>query len=255
MEVRLLGVHNLESPSTRLVSALVDGWLALDAGSLTSGLTFEEQGKIGAILLSHQHFDHFRDIATLGLAQAYSRSIPLYALPETLEAVGSFLEGDRFYPDFFRWPAEKPVFIPRPVTPGESLMVNGYRVVAHRVNHTVPSVGYLVTSPQGRSLFYTGDTGPGLRQCWEAISPDLLITEVTGPEKWREWLERSGHLTPALLGEELRELRRLKGYLPRVVLVHLSPMAEAEIAAEVEALYRELGSPVELGREGMRLEV
>ena len=43
MHIRLLGVHQGESRNTKFLSILVDEVLAVDAGSLTSGLTFEEQ--------------------------------------------------------------------------------------------------------------------------------------------------------------------------------------------------------------------
>ena len=47
--------------------------------------------------------------------------------------------------------------------------------------------------------------------------------------------------------------RELKGYLPRVITVHMSPGLEAEIKTEVAALSTELNSPITLAYEGMRL--
>lgn len=255
MEVRILGAHHMESSSTHLVSLLVDGRLAVDAGSLTATLSFPEQQGIAAILLTHHHFDHFRDIVTLGLSRAQLRSTPLYAPRGTLEALAAFFDGGRFYPDFFHWPEEKPVYLPHPVEPGTPLEVEGYRVAAYPVRHGGSAVGYQVTSPQGRTLFYTGDTGAGLVSCWPHISPHLIITEVSGPEAWRPWIERANHLTPAMLQEELQQFRQLKGYLPPVVLVHLNPMARQEIAREVTAVSKELGTPITLGVEGMTLQV
>ncbi len=245
----------MESSSTRLVSLLVDGRLAVDAGSLTTALSFPQQQEVAAILLSHHHFDHFRDIVTLGLSRARLRSTPLYATQTTLEALSAFFDGGRFYPDFFHWPEESPVYLPHPVEPGTPLEVEGYRVVAYPVSHSTPTVGYQVTSPEGRSLFYSGDTGAGLASCWPQVSPHLIVTEVSGPEQWRQWLEPPGHLTPAMLREELKQFRHLKGYLPPVVLVHLNPLAREEVAQEVEAVARELGTTITLGVEGMRLQV
>ncbi|TES84305.1 MBL fold metallo-hydrolase, partial [Candidatus Aerophobetes bacterium] len=60
--VRFLGTHNAESRNTRLVSFLIEDILAVDAGSLASELSFPEQEKIKAILLSHGHYDHIRGI-------------------------------------------------------------------------------------------------------------------------------------------------------------------------------------------------
>jgi ribonuclease BN (tRNA processing enzyme) len=256
MEVHILGAHHLESSGTRLVSLLVDGRLAVDAGSLTRALSFSQQQEVAAILLSHHHFDHFRDIVTLGLSRAYLRSTPLYAPQHTLEALAAFFDGGRFYPDFFHWPEDRPVYLPRPVEPDTPLEVEGYRVLPCPVSHAAtPTVGYQVTSPEGRSLFYSSDTGAGLSSCWPQISPHLIITEVSGPEQWRQWLEPSGHLTPAMLREELQQFHHLKGYLPPVVVVHINPMGREEIGREVEAVSRELGTTITLGVEGMRLQV
>ena len=46
MRVRVLGAHQLETRDTRLTSFLIDGVLAVDAGSITSGLTLEEQKSV-----------------------------------------------------------------------------------------------------------------------------------------------------------------------------------------------------------------
>ena len=43
MKIKVLGAHNTESLNTRYMSLLVDDILAIDAGCLTSTLTFEEQ--------------------------------------------------------------------------------------------------------------------------------------------------------------------------------------------------------------------
>jgi hypothetical protein len=43
MQLRALGAHNMESKDTRMECHLIDGVLALDAGSLARSLTFEEQ--------------------------------------------------------------------------------------------------------------------------------------------------------------------------------------------------------------------
>ena len=42
VKVRMIGAHNFASRSTRLGCAIVDGRLALDAGSLSGGLTLDE---------------------------------------------------------------------------------------------------------------------------------------------------------------------------------------------------------------------
>ncbi len=67
MKVRILGAHNTESRQTRMMTVLVDDVIALDAGALTSSLSFRSQLKIKAVLITHPHYDHLRDIPTLAM--------------------------------------------------------------------------------------------------------------------------------------------------------------------------------------------
>jgi ribonuclease BN (tRNA processing enzyme) len=71
MEIRILGAHNVESATSKLVSLLVDDVLAVDVGSLTSSLSLEEQQKVSNILLTHCHYDHVRDLAAVALNISY----------------------------------------------------------------------------------------------------------------------------------------------------------------------------------------
>jgi ribonuclease BN (tRNA processing enzyme) len=123
------------------------------------------------------------------------------------------------------------------------------------VNHSSPAVGYQVASPDGSTVFYTGDCGPGLADCWQYISPRLLITEVTAPDSYEEFARKSGHLTPSLLKHELTVFQEVHGYLPQVVVVHMNPFLEKEIEAEIATVASTLGNSIKLGYEGMQLHL
>ena len=99
MIIRFLGTHNAESRDSRLASLLIDGVLALDAGSLTSELSLDEQDKIKAVLLSHGHYDHIRDIPALAFNNSH-RTTRVLATPETLEVLASHLLDGVIYPKF-----------------------------------------------------------------------------------------------------------------------------------------------------------
>ena len=100
MEIRLLGAHNLESRDARHTCFLVDGVLGLDAGSLVSALSSSEQAEVRALLITHRHFDHTRDIPTLGLATLDDpRHIDVYGLTETLDGIHTHLLDGDVYPD------------------------------------------------------------------------------------------------------------------------------------------------------------
>ncbi len=257
MKIQLLGAHNVETDTARLPGLLVDGVIALDAGGLTSCLSLEAQGKIRAVLLTHHHFDHTRDLVTLGMNNTIPPStVDVYGLRETLEVVYLYLLDGKLYKDFTLAPADgSPRMQLKPVAPYQQLLIEGLMVMPVPVRHAVSAVGYAVASGAGNGIFYTGDTGPGLQECWERISPRVLFIEVTGLNRMEEAMLRLGHMTPALLAGELKQFRELKGYLPRVIVTHLPLQIEAELRAELEQAGKELGMEIEVGYEGLTIDI
>ena len=256
MELEILGAHNCESRDTKLTSLLVDQTIAIDAGGLTSSLTFSAQQQIKAILITHHHFDHIRDLATFGMNTYMVGPTNIYALDSVLGVISTHLLNEVLYPDFRNKPfPDKPSLKFCPLEPNNEVLIEGYAVLPLPVNHNVPTIGYQVTSPDKKSLFYTGDTGRNSSSLWQAVSPGLLITEVTMPNRFEFVAQASGHLTPRLLKEELLDFRRTKGYLPLVVTVHMSPQLEGEIGDEVAQVAKELGATITLGYEGMRIAI
>ena len=256
MNIRILGAHKCESQNSKLISLLIDDVLAIDAGGLTSSLSFEAQQKIRAILLTHQHFDHVRDIPIIAMNFFLcDATINVYSIQAVYDALATHLLDDELYPDFRQEPPQKPTVKFTIIESGKLQQIEGYSILAVPVNHSTPTVGYQVTSADGKVVFYTADTGPGLTECWRRVSPQLLITEVTAPDKYKEWAAQSGHLTPSLLKQELASFRELNGYLPQVVVVHMSPYLEEEIGAEIAAVGEALSNSITLAYEGMQLSL
>ena len=249
MKIRILGAHNSETRHARLPGLLIDGLLALDAGSLSSSLSLGEQLALEAVLLTHRHFDHLRDIPTIGMnCFLNGGNLAVYGSPDTRRALADHVLNGEIYSSFM----ERSFFTFHEVREPCSFDVGRYRVMALPVSHSVPAQGYLV-STAGHSLFYTGDTGPGLAETWQKAEPELLIIEVTAANQWTEYMRGALHLTPELLKEELLDFRRLKGYLPHVVTVHMNPSQEATIRRELTELALELGADITPGAEGLEI--
>jgi len=239
-----------------MVSLLIDGVLAIDAGSITSSLSLEEQKKIKALLLTHQHYDHVRDIPALGMSLFLGGgAIRVYSIQSALDALARHFFNSEIYTDFRRKPEDKPTLSLAALEPNKAVTIEGYTVLAVPVKHGVPTVGYQVTSGDGKSVFYTGDTGPGLAECWQSVKPQLLIIEVTSSDRYAGWAGESGHLAPSLLKQELASFQEVNGYIPPVVAIHMSPNLEEEIAAELAAVAEALDCSITLAYEGMEISI
>ena len=257
MKIRFLGTHNAESKDTRLISILIDDILALDTGSLTSELTFKEQKKIKAILLTHGHFDHIRGVPAFAFNNT-ERTTKIFATSETFKILSSHLVDGVIYPKFTK---KIPFFIEKPslkfvaVEAFNPFNIEGYNVLALPVNHTIYSVGFEITSKDGKKVFFTGDTGSGLSALWEHISPDLLIVDVTFPNKLENRAINAAHLCPKLLKRELKEFHHIKGHRPKVIAIHLSAKYEKEIIEELKEVAKELKISIGIAQEGDEITI
>ena len=252
MDLRVLGAHNLESKHTRMESHLIDGQLALDAGGLTRSLSFGEQEGIRAVLLSHRHFDHVRDLLPLGMAlREVEEAVEVHAIPDTIDFVGRKLLDGSLYPDFVNPdPPREPSFTLVPVEFYKEFSVLDYTVKAVPVPHAVPAAGYLISSGDV-SLFYTGDAGEGVEAAWEHVCPDVLLTECTYGNDGASSATRAGHLTPQRLENALVAFRDRWSRLPRVIVSHMSPPWEPMVRREMVGVEERLGIRIEISSEDM----
>ena len=252
MELRILGAHNLESRDSRMESHLIDGVLALDAGSLTRALTFEEQRGIKAIILSHRHYDHVRDLLPLGLVVRNAEiTIDIYAMQDTMEFVSDKLLDGSLYPNFLNTPSpENPTYRLHIVDFYKKFKVLDYTAMAVPVPHSVPAAGFEIVSDSVR-LFYTGDTGRGLSDSWQHVSPEVLLTEVTFGNDHEENALFVGHLTPRLLTEELVKFKEVHDYMTRVIVAHMNPPWEAVVRKELKSVADDLGVDILVSRSDM----
>ena len=230
--------------------------MAIDAGSLISSLSLVEQGEIRALLITHQHFDHARDIPTLGLTTMGSpEPIHVYGLPVTLESVHDHLLDGLIYPDLTKELNDTPPrFRTHSVEPDVAFETLGYTVKPVAGSHTVPAVGYIVKSSSGRCVAYTGDTdGDLLPILQDEFAPEVVFVDVTYPNRLQWRAEVSGHLTPSLLKSRLGAALNAGVRLPKIVPVHLSLHERDEIHEELSAVAKGLGVDLTPGYEDMML--
>lgn len=236
MKLRVLGSAGAEFPDFRPPAFLIDDHLLLDAGTIGSVLTEEEQWQIQNIFITHSHLDHIRGIPALAdniIIKNLRHTVTVYSSVDVIKAMQEHLFNNVIWPDFTKIPTpERPVLTFATIGMEQGFTVAGYDIMAVAVNHTVPAAGYIVAK-DGKTLAYTGDTGP-TEDFWRyASGADALIVEVSFPNNMEPLALLTKHLTCSLLSVELEKIATL----PRSILVtHPKPQYYDIIKKEIDCL-------------------
>jgi len=237
-------------------------YVCLDAGSLRAGIEKAVANQvfsvpadevlkryIKAYCISHAHLDH---VAGLLLNAPDDAPKPIYGLPECLATIQN---------DYFNWQAwpnfgsggnppalrkyQLQALVPQQAFP---IGNTGLSVQAFVLSHGSPlqSAAFLVRS-QDSYLLYLGDTGAdeiekthNLHNLWQAVRPLVQRHQLkaifieTSYANSQPTQQLFGHLTPALLMQEMAALGQLTGPaalrgLP-VVITHIKPSEGNEAA-------------------------
>lgn len=242
MIIKVLGASGSEVPGHYCPAFTVDGKILLDAGTIGISLNISEENQIRYILLTHAHFDHIKGIPFMLdnlVVRETGSTVTVMSGQEVIDDLKQNIFNDRIWPDFTRIPTpDAPVLRFGTVRPGDEETIDGYRVTAERVSHTVPSYGYILEKEGGKIIAYSGDTGP-TDLFWKKVGTrnvSCLIVEVSFPNRMEEIALQSGHLTPSLLA---KEIAKMKTPPPRIYLIHAKPQHQQEIEKEIPALGRE----------------
>lgn len=250
MEFRVLGCHGGESPDHLCPAFLLDGRLCLDAGAITKMLTLEQQRNVEAVVVSHAHMDHVRDLAMLSDTRTQQGGPPLTiaATAGTIEVLKKHFFNDRLWPDFSKIPdASSRTVVFQKLKAEQVNLVCGYQVTPVPVDHSVEATA-LIVGDGNASVAYSGDTGPTDR-LWEVLSErkDLraLVMEVAFPNGQTALARASGHNTPATLETELKKLGS-KRDLP-VLLFHIKPVFQRAVEKELARIKARNNTILQLG--------
>jgi ribonuclease BN (tRNA processing enzyme) len=239
MKIRVLGCSGAEFPGHNPPGFLLDDQILFDAGSLTNVLNGRRQKKIRNIFITHAHLDHIRGIPFLAdnlLIDNKGCKVNIISIPQVIRTIKENLLNGHVWPDFTIIPDPKNGVLQfLQLHEGKAIKINGYSVTPFRVNHSVPAVGYLVEDRDKKRFFYTGDTGP-TQATWKKIGKrqiHCLIIEVSFPNKMKEIALMTGHLTSALLKEEISGMQLMP---EKIYITHTKPQYSQVIKDEVKEL-------------------
>ena len=237
MELKVLGCHGGESPKHQCPAFLLDSRVCLDAGSITNMLSLKEQQRIEAVVVSHAHLDHVRDLAMLADTRTQQGGPPLRiaSTPGTISVLKRHFFNDRLWPDFSKIPGQKNATVVfQTLRPETETQLCGLHVRPVLVDHAVEAAAYVVGDGTS-AIAYSGDTGPTER-LWEVLQEQenlrALIMEVAFPNEQSTLARDSCHHTPKSLERELKKLGVQRRDLP-ILLFHIKPVFQKQVEGQL----------------------
>ncbi len=220
--------------------------LDLGNGTLSALQRHLDPWELDGVAFSHLHPDHCADFTALVVHRRYHPRPPFDPAARPLPVHAPAEAPDRFAAAYAPSAAERAgtdltdVFTFHPLTDGGSATVAGMVLAARRVDHLCEAYALRVEHG-GRSLVYSGDTGPcdGLVEL--ARGADVLLCEATWPHLGPGGQERPRGVH--LSGRQAGEHAKLAG-VGRLLLTHVPVWFDGkELLAEAEAAF---DGPVEL---------
>jgi len=214
MRLKVLGAYGASDAEHNLTGYLLDDWFAVDAGTLSSKLSFVQQSRIQAVFITHSHADHVRDLPHLIQNRFSLNSGPpltVFAARDVLDILMKNLFNGVVWPDFSQLPAPgtgKAVVQYRPLTPGKRVQFGDIGLTAVNVEHQIPASGVIVEMG-GQAITFTGDTGP-TQEIWKRTNKTnhvvAVITEASFPNDQQALADETAHLSPQTFGDELKKI-------------------------------------------------
>ncbi|KQW58014.1 3',5'-cyclic-nucleotide phosphodiesterase [Variovorax sp. Root411] len=243
MQVRVLGCSGAIAKDCRTTSFLVDTDLLVDAGTGVGDLTLEEMARIDDVVLTHSHLDHIAALPLMLDAVGGRRARPLrvHALRATIDALRTHVFNNVIWPNFESIPsAEAPFVSFHDIAVGQKLQLGSREpklVEVLPAVHTVPACGFAVRRADGGAHWvFSGDTERNA-PFWErvnAIDVAMLVIETAFSSREQALAERSLHLSPAVLADELAHIEPGKQY--PIYITHTKPAETDEIMSQIETL-------------------
>lgn len=220
MRLHILGCYGPYPPAGGATSGyLVENGadkILMDCGSGVLGklTALCDPASLGAVMLSHLHFDHMSDLLVLQYyLQKIGKKLPLYLPQEDHSPVQKLLMPDFF--DVRTYP--------------EELRIGAFTVSSMPVIHPSPCRALRVT--EGKKTFvYTGDTNdcPGLDAFCRGA--DALLADAAFLQA--EWNEARPHMSAQGAAALARSAQVKKLYLTHLPVAHDASALEKE-AAEI----------------------
>ena len=236
--IKVLGAFGTKAKGYGTSSFYLNETNVIDAGNLLIGLD-DKSANIKNIWLTHSHLDHISDIAYVidNYFDKIKEPITLCGLPQTLKAIQKHFLNGLIWPDFAKISlvdsSEMCIKYKEISLDTEYSISNTESIKAFKTDHTVPSCGYIYKKNE-TAVLITSDTY-STENIVEILNNDKSIKsaviECSFPSSMDKLAKASKHLTPKLLEEMFKRLKRDDIEL---FINHIKPLYLEEMTKEIE---------------------
>jgi HD-GYP domain-containing protein (c-di-GMP phosphodiesterase class II)/ribonuclease BN (tRNA processing enzyme) len=237
--LKVLGASGSKTKLTGTTSFQIFKDILVDAGNVINTLG-EEVAFINHIFLTHSHSDHIIDLPFIieSFYESRKETLIIYGSKETITSLKKHTFNDEVWPDFTRinlLNSDKKALELKIIEENETLKLAHYEITPILANHIKGAFGFVIIKDNTNGYVISGDTYKN-DKLWEIINNNKkirsLIIECSFPSKMKKLAFDSKHLTPELLNEELKNLKRDD---IQIFIYHLKPLYYKQMVDEINS--------------------
>jgi len=236
--VKILGASGSKTKNAGTTSFQVSKEIIIDAGNVINTLGDNAQ-YINHIFLTHSHSDHIIDLPFIieSLFEKRKETLTIYASKETISSLRSHTFNDEIWPDFSKINligTNKPSLVFKEININDKIIINNYEIKVINANHIPGAYGFTVIKDNIKGYLISGDTYLN-EDMVEELNNDrrlkIIIIECSFPSRMEKLAYDSKHLTPKLLVEQLKNLKRED---IQVFIYHIKHIYYEEMEQEIK---------------------
>ncbi|MEA1915227.1 MAG: HD domain-containing phosphohydrolase [Campylobacterota bacterium] len=235
--IRILGASGSKSIDLDQTCIQITPEVIIDAGNILYSLG-DESRHINHIFITHAHLDHLADLPFFidSFFESRDQTLHVYATSETIQIIKKNIFNWEIWPDFSEIKltrCDDYAVTFHPIRINQTVRLKDCSLKAIQNNHTSSSCGYVIAKNE-ESILLTSDTYC-CRDIWDEVNENLnikaVMVDVSFPSRFDKLAFESKHLTPKLLHEELKYLKRDD---VKIMVNHLKPYYINEIIQELD---------------------
>ena len=238
--IKILGASGSKMKNKGTTSFQISNDILVDAGNVINTLG-ENTEFINHVFLTHSHADHITDLPFIveGFFEKRKEPLIIYASTETIESLKKHTFNNEIWPDFSKinlLNSNKKSLIFKEIQINETITIARYKIKAINAIHIPGALGFVIIKDNIDGYLISGDTylNEGLI---EEINNNpkikLLIIECSFPNEMSQLAFDSQHLTPNLLSQNLKNLKRND---VQIFLYHIKHVYEEEMRKQIKEL-------------------